>query len=273
MSRSKNSLGTMGAWEMFAAGKIISKAIVCILLALLGTPALAQWWNPFAPTDYEECAESAAKTAKTNEALKILISACASKFAGRRKVGGGYTYFDARQNRSFDIKGPNPTPDELKRIDADYAEQIKADIALQAQQAEADRQFRRQLEREQAEEEVRRESYAAEVARRIATATPQLRATTNRLECLYPILDTCDQFDLTVTVKNSSKELVTSFELGWTFISEDTPTCPNSIPGKRQQNIRLRPNDTTVLNIKGFDGPKSLKSRICVGIAALEISP
>jgi hypothetical protein len=68
--------------------RTISGSIVCGFLAFLPTAAVAQWWNPFAPTDYEECAESAAKSAKTNEALKILISTCASKFAGRRKAGG-----------------------------------------------------------------------------------------------------------------------------------------------------------------------------------------
>src|SRR5260370_26165613 len=43
-----------------------------------------------------------------------------SKFAGRRKPGGGYTYFDFMQNRSFDIAGPNPTPQEQKQIDQQY---------------------------------------------------------------------------------------------------------------------------------------------------------
>jgi len=64
---------------------MISRTAVWASLVLVCTPAFAQSWNPFAPSDYEECAESAAKTAKTNEALKILIAACASKFAGRRK--------------------------------------------------------------------------------------------------------------------------------------------------------------------------------------------
>jgi hypothetical protein len=250
------------------------------LLALFCTPVFAQWWNPFAPSDYEECSESAARTAKTNEALKILISACASKFVGRRKVGGGYTYFDPRQNRSFDISGPNPTHDEVKRIDADYAAQVKADIALQAQQAEASRQLERELE----EDEAKRRIYAAdmvrqakiaaaELARRTEIAAGQVRASPNHLECLYPALQSCEDFDLTVTVKNSSTETVKSFELGWTFISEDTTSCPNSIPGKTREDIRLRSNGTTVINIKGHDGSKSLKSRICVGITALDISP
>src|SRR5581483_7875812 len=40
--------------------------------------------------------------------------------AGRRKPGGGYSYFDFMQNRSFDIAGPNPTAEEQRQIDEQY---------------------------------------------------------------------------------------------------------------------------------------------------------
>jgi hypothetical protein len=48
------------------------------------------------------------------------LAQCNAKFAGRRKPGGGYTYFDFMQNRNFDIAGPNPTPEEQKHIDEQY---------------------------------------------------------------------------------------------------------------------------------------------------------
>jgi len=38
----------------------------------------------------------------------------------RAAGGGGYTYFDFMQNRTFDIAGPNPTPEEQKKIDEEY---------------------------------------------------------------------------------------------------------------------------------------------------------
>ena len=50
----------------------------------------------------------------------LALSECNAKFAGRRKPGGGYTYFDFMQNRNFDIAGPNPTPEEQKHIDEQY---------------------------------------------------------------------------------------------------------------------------------------------------------
>ncbi len=55
-----------------------------------------------------------------------ILSECDSKFAGRRKAGGGYTYFDFTQNRHFDIAGPNPTQQELKRMDQEYLAYLEA---------------------------------------------------------------------------------------------------------------------------------------------------
>jgi len=89
-------------------------------LALVLAGSSAQWWPESAPRDYEECFQTAEKVATSKEARRSLISQCEVKFFGRRKIGGGYTYFDFMQNRSFDIAGPNPTPRELKQMDEQY---------------------------------------------------------------------------------------------------------------------------------------------------------
>jgi len=80
--------------------------------------ASAQWWHR-APADFEECTEAAGKSA-TPEEKSAALAQCSSKFAGRRKPSGGYTYYDFMQDRSFDIAGPNPTADEQKYIDEQY---------------------------------------------------------------------------------------------------------------------------------------------------------
>jgi hypothetical protein len=80
--------------------------------------AHAQWWSR-APADFEECADKAEKAAN-KEDRTFQLKECNAKFAGRRKPGGGYSYFDFMQNRSFDIAGPNPTPEEQKQIDEHY---------------------------------------------------------------------------------------------------------------------------------------------------------
>jgi hypothetical protein len=91
--------------------------IGCALLA--PSQARAQWWGTHTPVDFEECADLAEKAA-TKEAKTAALSECNAKFAGRRKPGGGYSYFDFMQNRNFDIAGPNPTAEEQRHIDEQY---------------------------------------------------------------------------------------------------------------------------------------------------------
>ena len=102
-------------------------ALLCVAIAccvvLAPACAQAQWWAARAPADYEECAEAAEKAA-TKEAKTTQLAECGVKFAARRKVGGGYSYFDFMQNRHFDIAGPNPTPEEQRQIDEQYAEYL-----------------------------------------------------------------------------------------------------------------------------------------------------
>src|SRR3981081_4202293 len=93
-------------------------AAIAAIVVLQASRAHAQWWSR-APADFEECADKAEKAA-TKELRSSALSECNAKFAGRRKPGGGYSYFDFMQNRSFDIAGPNPTPEEQKHIDEQY---------------------------------------------------------------------------------------------------------------------------------------------------------
>ena len=95
---------------------LMTALAACVVLTPLR--AQAQWWSS-KPADFEACADSAEKAA-TREEKTAKLSECHSKFAGRRKPGGGYTYFDFMQNRHFDIAGPNPTPEEQKKIDEEY---------------------------------------------------------------------------------------------------------------------------------------------------------
>jgi hypothetical protein len=104
---------------------VIASRTSALLIAALAACAVlqavraqAQWWSR-APADFEECADAAEKAA-TKEAKTSALTECNAKFAGRRKPGGGYTYYDFMQNRSFDIAGPNPTPEEQKQIDQQY---------------------------------------------------------------------------------------------------------------------------------------------------------
>ena len=93
-------------------------AAIGIIVVLSPVRAHAQWWRS-APSDFESCADAAEK-AKTKEEKTSALAECNAKFAGRRKPGGGYTYYDFMQDKTFDIAGPNPTPEEQKKIDEQY---------------------------------------------------------------------------------------------------------------------------------------------------------
>ena len=119
-------------------------AAIGTLVVLTPVRAHAQWWRS-APADFEECADAAEKS-KTKEDKTAALAQCNAKFAGRRKAGGGYTYYDFMQDRTFDIAGPNPTPEEQKHIDHQYTAYLEnqrrntiaaAFTAKQAQQQEA----------------------------------------------------------------------------------------------------------------------------------------
>ncbi|EHR00118.1 hypothetical protein [Bradyrhizobium sp. WSM471] len=114
--------------------------------------AQAQWWKR-APVDFETCADAAEKATTKSEKTAALAD-CNAKFAGRRKAGGGYSYYDFLQDRTFDIAGPNPTPEEQKKIDESYtaylANQRRSNEAAQAtarQQREQQEQQLQQLQR------------------------------------------------------------------------------------------------------------------------------
>lgn len=123
--------------------------------------AQAQWWKR-APVDFEECADAAEKAATKAEKTSALAD-CNAKFAGRRKPGGGYSYYDFLQDRTFDIAGPNPTPEEQKKIDGAYT----AYLARERRNNEAAQATARQ-QREQQEQQARQIQQVAlrtEVAR------------------------------------------------------------------------------------------------------------
>ncbi|MCS3761625.1 MULTISPECIES: hypothetical protein [Bradyrhizobium] len=128
------------------AALFLTAAAGVLLLTL--PHAQAQWWKR-APVDFEECADAAEKAATKAEKTSALAN-CNAKFAGRRKPGGGYSYYDFLQDRTFDIAGPNPTPEEQKKIDEAYT----AYLARERRNNEAAQATARQ-QREQQEQQAR----------------------------------------------------------------------------------------------------------------------
>ncbi|WP_409363271.1 hypothetical protein [Bradyrhizobium sp. AUGA SZCCT0042] len=109
---------------MALPSSLLAIAAVAGLVVLSPVHAHAQWWRG-TPVDFESCADAAEK-AKTKEDKTSALAECNAKFAGRRKPGGGYTYYDFMQDRTFDIAGPNPTPEEQKKIDQQYTAYLES---------------------------------------------------------------------------------------------------------------------------------------------------
>jgi hypothetical protein len=130
---------------------IVSRRSILLTTAFAGFVALqasrahAQWWS-HAPADFEECADTAEKNS-TKETKASALAECNAKFAGRRKPGGGYTYYDFMQNRSFDIAGPNPTPEEQRKIDEQYTEFLDQERRNSIAAAFAAKQQQQQLQK------------------------------------------------------------------------------------------------------------------------------
>lgn len=134
-------------------GKI---SILGVMAALASLVAASVWFIRSAPhvaADYEDCAEQSRIYSSSKTEYSKLITHCGERFAGRRKLGGGYTYFDFMQNRSFDLAGPNPTEDERKQIDFTYMEFLRAQrreaLSSDLAKSQAD-QYPTDLERENA---------------------------------------------------------------------------------------------------------------------------
>jgi hypothetical protein len=130
-----------------ASGALLSVAAIGGLLVLAPASAHAQWWRS-APADFEDCAAQAEK-AGTKEDKASRLSECNAKFAGRRKTGGGYTYYDFMQNRNFDIAGPNPTPEEQKKIDEEYIAYLERERRSKAAAALAEKHQEKEQQKQQ----------------------------------------------------------------------------------------------------------------------------
>ena len=185
-----------------------SVLLVCVtagLAALLPARVSAEWWSR-APVDFEECADNAEKLT-TKEARTDALAECTAKFAGRRKTGGGYTYYDFMQDRTFDIAGPNPTAEEQKYIDEQYAlfleKQRRKNIAAAFAAQQQQQQLEQGQEQEQLQDQLQPDSLngdaeriplpqnrptKAQMAAALAAAC-QVKYRDKNLQCSYSLFD------------------------------------------------------------------------------------
>ncbi|ERF80933.1 MAG: urease subunit alpha [Bradyrhizobium sp. DFCI-1] len=141
----------------------LAVAVFVAAVALAPMRAHAQWWRS-APKDFEDCADLAER-AKTKQDKTAQLADCNAKFAGRRKPGGGYTYYDFMQDRSFDIAGPNPTPDEQKKIDQEYTGYLEKERRSSIVAAFNAKQLERQEKQQERPPQIQQASLHSEPAK------------------------------------------------------------------------------------------------------------
>jgi hypothetical protein len=132
--------------------RFVAIALICCAFSL-STWLSVQWRTRPNPQDFEQCSEKAETIASKDERAS-LIAQCDAQFVGRRRIGGGYTYYDFLQNRQFDIAGPNPTSKELKHFDEEYA------LYLSAQRKEANAVTIAEQQRQSAQSDFQNDRYS-----------------------------------------------------------------------------------------------------------------
>jgi len=185
---------------------LIAAIAACVVLQPLRAPA--QWWSR-APADFEECADVAEKAA-TRDARRAALTECNAKFAGRRKPGGGYSYFDFMQNRSFDIAGPNPTPEEQKHIDQQYTaflDRERQSTIAAAFSAKQQQQQQQQQQVQQTSLRIEKVPVPAAAPNKPAAAASDLRSRAKTANCV-PGSFSCDWPRLSEGLKDLKKLFV-----------------------------------------------------------------
>jgi hypothetical protein len=136
-------------------------ALAAVLAVILAVAAFSlRGSSPESARDFEECVEALGANSSADQSSQssgeergAAMTGCSARFAGRRKAGGGYTYYDFMQGRNFDIAGPNPTAEERKQIDREYI----AFLDVQRQEAVSAELAKKQDERLRADLETARQ--------------------------------------------------------------------------------------------------------------------
>jgi hypothetical protein len=151
------------------------------------------------------------------------------------------------------------------------AEQQRQQYAEYQRAVNAEAEQRRRQQEAQAEQQRRQQQAQLALDMRRQAAAKRVEVMKSSIECNYGPT-TCLVYKLTVMVKNQSTENIAAISLGWAFVSLEEQNCPSTLQTKRQEQVALRPGDTTVVNIDGYDGPPSTPVRYCLKVTDLEIS-
>jgi hypothetical protein len=253
----------------------LSAGLLMVAAAAVSAIAVTKW-NLFAPKDYEECAERAARDAKSTDALSILVSVCRSNFAGRRKTGGGYTYYDPCRDRTFDINGPNPTADEVKYIRDQCLAYTSLKSQMEAEEVELKRRAQQEAQQaraaaQRAEQEARARAQQAEQAA-FAALQARILAAMSAVQVTSQGFSLCSSFcTLRVGVTNGSKEALSKIGIGLSSIQAVGDACPSSYATHVILDVKLSPGEKRRTTVH-VDDIELAKHPLCIKVIGVEFA-
>lgn len=151
----------------------------------------------------------------------------------------------------------------------DLADERYEEEASARRIAAAERERQRQAVLQ--EERLRRE---ADLQRRLEAIRRQLIITSRNVECPYS--SNCDEYRVTVSVKNNSKETVRVIRFGFSIIP-NSEVCPTNLSPRVDRRFTLQPGETGTFRLSSFDygmppAPPTRSFRYCVTIADAEFN-
>jgi len=207
-------------------------ALVTFFLAI---PCASFAFSLFGPKDYEECQVSAAKEAKNEKALTILLVKCADDFPARRADGGGYQYFDSQTNQVFSVSGP-----KMSKADWSAVTRARDEVANLAR--------------------VKRENSII--------ALSKVDIVSWRIACENAYY--CSTKIITATISNTSPFTIGKVYVGW-ILENRKLDCNAAVPHKANGAIQIRPGGKGTMSWRTSDGPVDGRITGCIGLLAVEV--
>lgn len=243
--------------------KKYSRLIPQILLAhfsffLSSNSSNAQWFGLFGPNDYEECASAAAKDAKNNTALSILIENCAKDFPARRNGRGGYVFYEPLSQSYIDVSGPKLKEKDWKKIEIVQKQAVEKAL----RDAEEERKRAEELLNALEQQEQRFKFRTAEALQKLVILGKNL----------VPGESLCIDTKLSVNLKNNSKEHITEVTVGFSYFGAEQTYCPDSLPNLPPQKISLKPSQSGVINFDSYQlCDRARSKKYCIRINKVRI--
>lgn len=221
------------------------------ILFLLST-GNANAFSLFGHSDYEECEASAAKDAKSEQALQILIKKCDSDFPARKSQQGGYFYFEKKSKEWIPVSSPKMTKQDWEKVNKAIAVFELAETNWQNELREMTKLRREQIAAAKAE---------ALSGVSVVSFSFQCKSTYN-----------CRDKNFTIKLKNNSKHNVRMVGFG-ILLTPGKQDCSGShTQNEGPELVDLRAGATTVINFtKNNFGPVTSNLHGCVWVTSVQL--